>query len=171
MKILVTYFSQTGNTEKIAKAICEEASQAHAADLKKLEDVSAADLVGYDFIFIGSPLHSSNLAAPVKDFLSGIQAGSGQKMAGFITHFAPAYPDQAMDKFTEPITAACQKNGIEYKGCFDCQGFLTESLHEMVKKKQNLSDEQWEGMVKQMTGLPNEEDVAKAKAFAREALA
>ena len=170
MKVLVSYFSQSGNTEKIAKGIWEEASQANEADLKKLEDVGAGDFAGYDFIFIGSPLHSANLAAPVKEFLTHIQAGSSQKMAGFITHFAPAYPNQAMDGFTEPIQAACKEKGIEYKGCFDCQGALTESLHEMVKKKLNLSDEQWADMVKQMTGHPNEEDVAKAKAFAREVL-
>ncbi len=171
MKVLVTYFSQTGNTEKIAKAIAEEASQANEVDLKKLEDVKAGDITGYDFIFIGSPLHAGNLAGPVKEFLGGLQAGSGQKMAGFITHFAPAYPDQAMDKFTEPITAACRENGIEYKGCFDCQGALTESLHEMVKKAQKLTDQQWAEMVKQMTGRPNAEDVAEAKAFAKKVLA
>jgi len=171
MKVLVTYFSQTGNTEKIAKAICEEASRENEADLKKLEDVSADDFAGYDFIFIGSPLHAGNLAGPVKEFLSGIQAGSGQKMAGFITHFAPAYPNQAMDGFTEPITSVCQEKGIEYKGCFDCQGALTESLHEMVKKRQNLTDEQWAGMVKQMTGRPNEDDAANAREFAKEMLA
>jgi len=100
MKILVSYFSQTGNTEKIAKGIYEEASQGNQTDLKKLEDVGVGDFAGYDVIFIGSPLHSGNLAAPVKEFLSNIQAGSSQKMAGFITHFAPAYPDQSMDKFT-----------------------------------------------------------------------
>ncbi|MBW2062424.1 MAG: flavodoxin [Deltaproteobacteria bacterium] len=171
MKVLVTYFSQTGNTEKIATAIYEEASQANEAELKKLEDVSAGDLAGCDFIFIGSPIHASNLAGPIKEFLSGIQAGSSQKMAGFITHFAPAYPEQALDKYTEPITTACQEKGIEYKGSFDCQGALTESLHEMVKKRQNLTDEQWEGMVKQMTGHPNEEDVAKAKEFVKNVLA
>ncbi|MBL7177134.1 MAG: flavodoxin [Desulfobacteraceae bacterium] len=171
MKVLVTYFSQSGNTEKIARGICEEASQGHDAELKKLEDVGAGDVAGYDFIFIGSPLHASNLAGPVKEFLGSIQAGSGQKMAGFITHFAPAYPDQAMDGFTEPIKTACQEKGMEYKGCFDCQGALTESLHEMVKNNQKLTDEQWEGMVKQMTGRPNEEDVANAKAFAKEVLA
>jgi flavodoxin len=93
MKVLVAYFSQSGNTEKIAKAIWEEASQANAADLKKLEDVKAEDFAGYDFIFIGSPLHAANLAAPVKEFLVNLKAGSGQKMAGFITHFAPAYPN------------------------------------------------------------------------------
>ena len=171
MKVLVTYFSQSGNTEKIAKAIWEEASQANEADLKKLEDITPGDVAGYDIIFIGSPLHSGSLAAPVKECLGLIQASSGQKMAGFITHFAPAYPDQDMEGFTEPIKAACKEKGIEYKGCFDCQGALTESLHEMVKKKQNLNDEQWADMVKQMNGRPNEEDEGKAKAFARELLA
>jgi hypothetical protein len=43
-------------------------------------------------------------------------------------------------------------------------------MHEPVQKKLNLSDEQWAGMVKQMTGHPNEEDVAKAKACAKEVL-
>ena len=171
MKVLVTYFSQTGNTEKIARSMCEEASRANEAELKKLEEVGPDDVAGYDFILIGSPLHASNLAEPVKEFLGSIQAGSAQKMAGFITHFAPAYPDQAMDGFTEPMKAACKEKGIEYKGCFDCQGALTESLHEMVKKKQNLTDEQWAGMVKQMTGHPNGADVANAKACAKEVLA
>jgi len=171
MKVLVTYFSQSGNTEKIAKAIFEETSRANEAELKKLEEVSPGDVAGYDFILIGSPLHASNLAEPVKDFLDSIQAGSDQKMAAFITHSAPAYPDQAMDGFTEPIKAACKKKGIEYKGCFDCQGALTESLHDFVKTKQNLTDEQWADMVKQMTGRPNEEDEGKAKAFTKELFA
>lgn len=170
MKVLVSYFSQSGNTEKIAKGIWEEASQTNEADLKKLEDVGGEDFVGYDFIFMGSPLHSANLAAPVKDFLTNIKAGSNQKMAGFITHFAPAYPDQDMNRFTEPIQAVCREKNIEYKGCFDCQGALTESLHEAVKKKLNLSDKAWEDMVKQMTGRPKEEDVAKARSFARKVL-
>ena len=170
MKVLVAYFSQSGNTEKIANAIWEESSRANEADLGKLEEIQAGDFVGYDFVFIGSPLHSANLAIPVKEFLTNIQAGSGQKMAGFITHFAPAYPDQDMEKFTEPLKTVCQEKGIEYKGCFSCQGALTESLHEAVQKKLNLNEEQWADMVKQMTGHPNEEDVANAKACAREVL-
>ncbi|MDX2445580.1 MAG: flavodoxin family protein [Desulfobacterales bacterium] len=170
MKVLVTYFSQSGNTEKIAKAICEEAAQANEADLKKLEDITPGDVAGYDVIFIGSPLHSGSLAAPVKECLGVLQASSGQKLAGFITHFAPAYPDQDMDGFAEPIKAACKEKGIEYKGCFDCQGALIESLHEAVQKKLNLNDEQWAGMVKEMTGHPNEEDMAKAKACAKDVL-
>lgn len=171
MNVLVTYFSQSGNTEKIAKAICEEAAHANKADLKKLEDITPDEAAGYDFIFIGSPLHSGSLAAPVKECLNAIQANSGQKLAGFITHFAPAYPEQEMDGFTEPIQKACKEKGIEYRGCFDCQGFLTESLHDTVQKKMNLTDEQWADMVKQMTGRPNEEDENSARSFAKKMLA
>ncbi|MCM2287268.1 MAG: flavodoxin [Desulfobacula sp.] len=171
MKVLVTYFSRSGNTEKIAKAIYKEAALANKAGLKKLEDVTPEDMAGYDFIFLGSPLHSGSLAAPVKECLGRIQSCSGQKMAAFITHFAPAYPEQDMDGFTEPIKTACKANGIEYCGCFDCQGFLTESLHEAVQKKMNLTDGQWADMVKQMTGRPNPEDEEKAVAFAKKVLA
>lgn len=170
MKVLVTYFSQSGNTEKIAKAIWEEASQTNEAGCKMLEDITPEGVAGYDLIFIGSPLHSGSLAAPVKECLGVLQASSGQKMAGFITHMAPAYPDQDMGTFTEPIKAACKEKGIEYVGCFDCQGFLAETMHAPVQKMLKMSDEQWADMVKQMTGRPNEEDVEKAKAFAREVL-
>ena len=170
MKVLVTYFSQTGNTKKIATAIQEEASLNNDLQLKKLENISAADLGECDFIFIGSPLHAGNLAAPVKEFLSSITSGEGKKIAGFITHAADAYPDQDMAKFSEPIKAACKNSGMVYKGCFDCQGFLTEALHEMIKKSQNLTDEQWDERVKQMTGHPSAEDLQNAKAFVKSVL-
>lgn len=171
MKVLVIYFSQSGNTEKIAKAIYEEASQANEADLRKLEDISPAEMAGYDVLFIGSPLHSASLAAPVKAFLGKLQDSSGQKMAGFITHMAPAYPEQDMEAFADPIKAACKEKGIEYVGCFDCQGFLAEAMHAAVQKKLNMSDEQWVEMVKQMTGHPDEKDIANAKACAKKVLA
>ena len=52
MKVLVTYFSQSGNTEKIANAIYEEASRANEAELKKLEDITPEGVAGYDFVFL-----------------------------------------------------------------------------------------------------------------------
>ena len=92
-------------------------------------------------------------------------------MAGFLTHAGTAYPDQVMSKFTEPFKAACEKNGLEYLGCFSCQGFLNPAIHEMVKKGQNLTDEQWAERVKEMTGHPDADDLNKARAFAKEILA
>lgn len=170
MKILITYFSQTGNTEKIGKAIGEVAAKDNETEIKKMEDLDAGSVSGYDFIFIGSPLHAANLAGPVKEFLGNLPSGASKKLAGFITHFAPAYPDQAMDGFVEPIKTACADKGIEYMGSFDCQGALTEALHDAVKKSQNFTDEQWADIVKAMTGKPNSDDEAKAREFAQEML-
>jgi len=170
MKILIVYFSQTGNTEKIANAINAVASAGNETEVKKMEDIDARSVNGYDLLFLGSPLHASNLAGPVKTFLGDLNSAACKQLAGFITHFAPAYPDQAMDGFVEPIIAACTEKGFEYKGCFDCQGALTESLHDMVKKSQNFTDEQWADIVKQMTGHPDEGDEDKARKFAEEVL-
>jgi flavodoxin len=167
MKVLVTYFSQSGNTEKIANAIWEQAAKAGDADLKKLEELTPDMVAGYDCIFMGSPLHSGSLAAPVKECLGALKATSGQQMAGFMTHMAPAYPDQDMDAFTDPMKAACKEKGIQFKGCFDCQGFLAESMHAPVQKKLNMEDAQWAEMVKAMTGRPNQDDVANAKTFVK----
>jgi len=50
MKILVTYFSQTGNTEKIAQAIHEVSSKNHESTLKKLKKVKIEELEDYDLI-------------------------------------------------------------------------------------------------------------------------
>jgi hypothetical protein len=120
--------------------------------------------------FLGSPLHSASLAAPVKECLGQLQASPGQKMTGFITHMAPAYPEQDMEAFADPIKAACKEKGIEYVGCFDCQGFLAEAMHAAVQKKLNMSDGQWADMVKKMIGHPDEEDITNAKAYAKEVL-
>lgn len=171
MNILVTYFSQTGNTEKIAKAICEEAAATNRVDLKKLEDINPTDVAGYDVVFLGSPLHSASLAAPVQECLGKLQFTKGQKLAAFITHFSPAYPDQDMAGFTKPITVACEEKGITFIGSFDCQGFLAAPLHGPVQQKLGLTDEPWAKMVRQMSGRPNEDDEAQAKAFTKKVLA
>lgn len=171
MKVLVTYLSQSGNTEKIARAIHERAACDHEADLVPLADLGPQGAEGYDVIFLGSPLHSGTLAAPVKDWLKTFTADAGQKMAGFITHFAPGYPEQDMAGFTAPIQEACTEKGLAFLGAFDCQGALTESLHAAVQKKLGQTDEAWAQTVRQMTGHPDQADQDNARAFAEKVLA
>lgn len=167
MKALITYFSRSGNMEKVAEAIHEEALNSRAADLQKLENVNPEQLDDYDFIFIGSPLHAWNISEPVKDFLNRMRWEPGRKLACFVTHAAPAYPDQDLEKFIEPVKAACEENRIDFVGSFDCQGYLEEAMHEFVKTKQGDSDEEWARKIEEMTGRPNEADLARARAFAR----
>ena len=167
MKILVTYYSQTGNTVKIAKAIQEELSTSHSVAIKTIAEANTDDVAVYDLVLVGSPLHASDLTQPVKNFLTSKNWRAGQQMAGFITHFAPAYPEQEMDKFTESFQSLCQKESMEYLGAFDCQGYLENSIHGVVQEKLQCSDEQWKEIVEQMTGRPNADDVERAKVFAR----
>ncbi len=167
MKVLVVYFSQTGNTEKIALSIYKEVSQHSDASLHKLEEVDPDSLKTYDLLFIGSPIHAGSVVKEVKDFLKQMPQLPGLKMAGFITHAATVYPQQTYDQMAQPLVEACGEKQMEYAGCFSCQGYLADFMHEAVQKMQNVDDEEWQRRVQQMTGHPNAEDEAKAIAFAK----
>ena len=170
MKVLVTYFSQTGNTEQIAKAIHEEASQSNDAVLSKLEETDAGSLNDYDVIFFGAPIHSGGLAAPAKELLEGLPEASGLKLAGFVTHSAFAYEKQSFEKgllFFEEISKA---KGISFLGSFSCQGRLAPALHSRVQKMRGLSDEEWAERTAKSDKHPDAEDEANARAFAKEML-
>jgi flavodoxin len=170
MKILVTYFSQTGNTEKIASAIHQEAAQANDADLKRIDEIDPTTLSGYDLVFVGSPIHAGSLAKETKDFLNQLPELPGIKLAGFVTHSAPTYPQQTMEQMTQPFADAGNAKRMEYQGCFDCQGYLAGFMHEAVQKMQKLDDTQWQEKVSQMTGHPTADDMADARTFARSVL-
>ena len=55
-KIMVVYWSGTGNTEKMAEAIAKGAEGKGAAvECKNVANVAVADLAGYDVVAFGSP--------------------------------------------------------------------------------------------------------------------
>ena len=86
MKVLVVYYSETGNTEKIAKVIYEEASKEHKAHLKKTYEITVDILNNYDVVFLGSACHSADLSTPIKRILDNIPYSPRFKLAGFFTH-------------------------------------------------------------------------------------
>ena len=69
--VLVTYYSRTGNTEMMAKAVAEGASKVKDVEvvLKRVEDTSVEDLLKADAIIIGSPTYYGQLAWPVKKLI------------------------------------------------------------------------------------------------------
>lgn len=67
MKVLVAYYSQTGNTQKMARMIAESIKSGGVdVDCKKVEDVAAAELTGYDGFIFGSPVYYGTMSAQVK---------------------------------------------------------------------------------------------------------
>jgi menaquinone-dependent protoporphyrinogen IX oxidase len=95
VKILVAYYSETGNTAQIAEAICEGLStKGHEADLMEIADAAHAGelapntLNAYDLVLLGSACHDADLARPVKQILERIPVSPAFKLAGFATRFS-----------------------------------------------------------------------------------
>ncbi len=171
MKILVTYVSQSGNTEKVATAIHAQASEKHNVVLMKLDAVDPNALNQFDTIFMGSPIHAGVVAKEVADFLEQIPELPGISFAGFITHAAPAYPQQQLDQMIKAYSDACETKSMVNKGCFSCQGYLADAMHAAVQEMQGVDDAEWQRKKAQMSGHPDEADLNAAKKFAKSVLA
>lgn len=66
-RILIIYYSKTGNTEKMASFVKEGALKEKVeADVKSVSAVSAKDLLDYAGIIIGSPTYYGTMAADIK---------------------------------------------------------------------------------------------------------
>lgn len=89
MKTLVVYDSYYGNTEKIAGIIVDALS--NDIELRKVDQVKGGDLVGLDFLIVGSPTRGFRPSDKVKKFLKKIPAGSmnGKTVAAFDTRMDP----------------------------------------------------------------------------------
>jgi flavodoxin I len=170
MKVLITYFSQTGNTEQVAKAIYEEASQSNEASLTKVEDIKAESLNEYDLIFIGSPIHAGGLAGPVNELLQALPAAARFKLAGFATHASAVYEKKNFERGMTYFEEISKEKNIAYVGSFNCQGRLVPALHEMVKKSRGISDEEWDAMMAETDKHPSADDEVKAREFANRIL-
>ena len=67
MKVLITYYSKTGNTKKLAEEI-EKGVKEEGVNcvIKPVSDVTKEDLVSSQGIIIGSPVYFGSMAAEVK---------------------------------------------------------------------------------------------------------
>jgi NAD(P)H dehydrogenase (quinone) len=66
-KALVIYYSQSGNTKKMAESITEGMKkEGLEAVLKDVADTQVDDLLKYDCIVVGSPTYYGTMAAEIK---------------------------------------------------------------------------------------------------------
>jgi NAD(P)H dehydrogenase (quinone) len=77
--VLVTYHSLSGNTEKMARAVAEGAKSVPGARvaLKRVGEVTSADLFSSDALIVGSPVYWSNMSGEVKTFFDNWQLKFG----------------------------------------------------------------------------------------------
>ena len=166
MKILITYYSDTGNTEKIAKAI-RDALAEHDVDLMHVKDANPETLKAYDLIFLGSGIYAFNVHRKVKTLIKKAPQ-LPSKFAFFYTHESKnSWPDAF-----KSVTEILDKTNSEILGEFDCTGEnlvpLAAQQREAMLSRLSPEDRQVaeETYLNFVKGHPNEEDFEAAKKFA-----
>ena len=86
-KVLITYWSGTGNTEKMAQLITEGAKAKGAeVDCKVISDVTVDSALGYDVVAIGSPSMGAEVLEEneIEPFVTELEAkAKGRKLGIF----------------------------------------------------------------------------------------
>ena len=86
MKVLVIYFSQSGNTKKIAHSIADGARRvADVVDVRAIRNVTPEMLEDYDLIGLGSPIWKAD-PPNVRRFYQSLPDQKGKHIFAFATH-------------------------------------------------------------------------------------
>lgn len=123
MKVLIIYFSQTGNTEKVAKAIQTGIKQITGhCNILKLKEASPRRLYEYDLLGIGSPIFHWVAAPNVIAFVNNMRFLGGKHVFAFCTHATTWY-------FKESIVPRLKRRGLVVIGTGDWYGHSNGPLH------------------------------------------
>jgi flavodoxin len=155
-KVLVTYYSQTGNTQKIAEAIFS--SLPEPKTIMPTDSVRSID--EYDLVFIGFPVHSHSIPIQVEKLLKALP--KGKKIALFSTHGSLAGGQLSRAAIEHAAVVAAQAKLIS---TFTCRGKVSPQALEILRR--SPEHEAWADMAASARPHPNEGDLADAQAFAR----
>ena len=160
MKVLVTYYSQTGNTEMLARAIYEAI---HVdKELLPIRDVKTVQ--GYDVVFVGFPVQAHSVPAAVVPFFKDLPAG--QAIALFCTHGSlrgGQLPKQAIE------SAIGLAPRVRILGTFGVRGKVNPKVIDSLMRM--MEHQAWAEEAQGAAGHPDAADLADAKDFARTILA
>jgi len=134
-----------GNTMKIASAM----ANAIDAELKGPMDVEKSSLSSYDLVGFGSGIYNGSHHKAILGLVEGLEACSNNKAFIFST---ASFPFRRMHN---SLKSALTAKGFGIVGEFQCRGFMDYSFARYL----------FGGLNK---GRPNENDLEKAAAFAKE---
>lgn len=80
-QILVLYYSRTGNTERMAKAVAEGAKTNDSVNVELTYHVEAEELAKYDAILVGTPTYHHEMPVDFKNLFSEV-AEKGLSLKG-----------------------------------------------------------------------------------------
>ncbi len=142
MKVLIVYFTISGNTAEIAQAMGDHAKTlGHSVDVNPLSDVKVADFDAYDTVLLGSACHDSDLAKPVIALLNTLPQSPSYSLAGCVTHstMMQDYPQYGhfykrwAGKCLPTFERVCEEKAIPFKGYFHCQGRPSAPVGQFIR--------------------------------------
>ncbi|MCW4051951.1 MAG: flavodoxin family protein [Candidatus Bathyarchaeota archaeon] len=164
MKVLVTYRSVTGNTEKVAEAIYGEIET--EKEIKPFKEVES--LADYDFVFVGYPVEGWGPSAASKKWLQKFV--KKKKIAIFCTHGSPENVPPLIP-WLDAMKASATDAGAEVVAFFNCQGEMSQQVIDMMLKSENEMARKFGSMGRDTTiGQPDETRLEAARSFARETM-
>ncbi len=155
-KILVTYYSLTGNTKKVSESIYEVLTEEKV--LLPMEEVQ--DFEQYKLIFVGFPIHSHSIPFKVEAFLKSIP--QGKRIALFSTHGSLTGSRLSREALEYAAVLAAKAHLL---GTFSCRGKVSDKALEVLMK--SPEHKMWTEMAASAYTHPDQEDLKDAQAFAR----
>ena len=155
MKALVAYYSESGNTEKLAQAIYDGIT----APEKVIMSISEANPNDSDVIFVGFPVQASSVPAKVEEFIKSVP--EGKKLAFFVTHGSLRGGQLAITALYHAFSLALKGTVL---GTFGCRGQVKPSLIDALLN--NPEHKAWALEAQSAVGHPDKADLADGKEFA-----
>jgi flavodoxin/ferredoxin len=148
MKAIIVYYSATGNTAKIARAIHQGMKEKLDCDIVPLKKANPKDMANYDVIGIGGPLWYFRETANLRLFAYNMPQLNGKLGFPFCVHGAAPFG------FMASLIPILKKKGLTIIGYHDWYGSVHQVLH---MPKPYVTD-----------GHPDEIDLKEAENFGRE---
>ncbi len=134
-RLLILYHSQSGNTERLAKAVCAGANQESGTTTKLIQafDASLSDLLETDGILIGTPENFGYMSGAMKDFFDrtyypaqehalnlpyGLFISAGNDGSGAVREIDRILVGYPMKKVAEPVIV---RGEVSDTGLADCE--------------------------------------------------
>jgi flavodoxin len=163
MKIGLLYYSETGNTEKIAKALFSVCGE--KTELASIPQVSKEKFGDYDLIILGMPIFGDNMPEPVKNFLNENDLKE-KRIALFYTHAAPMNHSCPQTFLTLMQNYFREKKAF-FVGSWHCRG-ENKNLEVLAWLKKNSPDVY--ELAVTAKGKPDGNDLENAKHWLKEIL-
>ena len=136
-RILVVYFSQTGNTKQMAELVAEGAgADDHDVTLVEVRELNIEDFPSYDAYALGSPDYFTYVAGEMKTLfdraLSQVARLKRKPVVTFVSHGGGGGAIEYLDKLAKSIGLAQVCDGVKCQGAPEKQS--ADACRELGKR-------------------------------------